>query len=665
MIKYLKYMFVVAIAMIATTGCQEDIEDTFSKKPTAPVLVNNGTILMTQNTMGEAIVWSWSAARFMQGEVSYTLYAKYGDSTPVQVGSSTKELNLSMSKPDFRSLLDGIQSIPENSSFKIDFYVEAADENGKYSSATLQMTVYSYGDAVSAVPVASAKEVTLDVTKPAEVLELLTWEPARLKYNEAITYNVYLSYGEGKLVEVAKGLKETALSITVDELNELVVAAGAPEAKAADVKFTVTAFSETYPDGVPSEPAIIKITTYKATYPAYLTLTDTDKKLPQSTSTKGLFECFVNLSENSSFKLLDPDAKVEVGSDDVKSSTDDKGNKVMTGTIGGNGKITLSAGMYRISANMKFSTLQIVRVESMGLIGDATVGGWDKESAMVYDAATNTYSIVTTMTKDKSYKFRANNNWGYAIDNKGDFRDGGDNFTFEKETGEYKVILDVNKHPYSAKILSASFPEKLYVPGAHISWGEPFSIALEGNGEGIFEGGVNLVASGGSDCEWKFSPNNNWSAGGDFAGTISLNDKGYGKGNYGGGGNIKTPNGYYYVTVNMNEGTFELLRVAKIGLIGSFNGWGGDTDFTYDASKNVWTVTQALTKMDEFKVRFNGSWDAPDQNRGISGSTAGIVAVNVKTPVYNGGQNMKVAEDGTYTITLDMSTNPNTITIKK
>ena len=41
MIKYLKYMFMAAIIMIAATGCQEDIEDTFSKEPAAPELVNN------------------------------------------------------------------------------------------------------------------------------------------------------------------------------------------------------------------------------------------------------------------------------------------------------------------------------------------------------------------------------------------------------------------------------------------------------------------------------------------------------------------------------------------------------------------------------------------------------------------------------------------------
>ena len=45
MIKYLKYMFVAAILMVAATGCQEDPEDAFSTAPKAPELVSNGSIL--------------------------------------------------------------------------------------------------------------------------------------------------------------------------------------------------------------------------------------------------------------------------------------------------------------------------------------------------------------------------------------------------------------------------------------------------------------------------------------------------------------------------------------------------------------------------------------------------------------------------------------------
>ena len=103
------------------------------------------------------------------------------------------------------------------------------------------------------------------------------------------------------------------------------VASGAPEAQAADVEFIVKAYSETYPEGIPSAPLSISITTYKATYPAYLLISGTDKKLPHSTVTKGLFDCFVNLESGVSFKFIDQDTQTEYGSDDVETTTDDKG----------------------------------------------------------------------------------------------------------------------------------------------------------------------------------------------------------------------------------------------------------------------------------------------------------------------------------------------------
>lgn len=681
MIKFIKYMFVAAIVMIAATGCQEDWEDTYSKEPTAPELVNNGMILMTQNTMSESITWAWSAARFMQGKVSYALYAQYGTTAAVQVGTSTTDLTISMAKTDFRTLLSSITGIPENNSFDMSFYVVASDAAAKYESAKQMVKVYAYGNAVSAVATPSVEELVLDVNDPNGEITLLTWEAALLGYNEAITYTVSMSYNGGEAVEVAKELNTTSCTKTVDEWNELAVSAGAPETVASDVQLIVTAFSETYPDGVPSSPVTVKITTYTATYPDFLYIPGSHqgwapgqaKGIPMSTLTKGLYECYMDLNTadgaDVEFKF-NPDLAAEwLGNEfgidgEAEVVTDSDGNVVVTAKLGGNNdNVKAPSGFYRISVNKKLNTLEMVKIVSMGMIGNATVGGWDAETPMTYDAATNTYSVVTTMTADGEYKFRANNNWGYSIGDDGTFSGG--NATFDKATGEYKIVLDVNKHPYEVKVLSTSFPEKLYLPGAHANWGEPFTVVLQGDGEGHYEGGINLVASGNENCEWKFSPNATWSEGGDFAGTISLDANGYGKGTTGGGGNIITPNGYYYIKVDMTEGTFEMNRISKVGLIGSINGWGGDEEFTYDATQNVWTLTQALTANDEIKVRFNGSWDAPNDNRGIAGTAAGIVVANTATPVYHNGQNMKVAEDGTYTITLDLSTNPNTLTVKK
>lgn len=635
MIKYLKYMFVVAIVMIAATGCQEDWEDTFSKEPTAPELVNNGMILMTKNTMSESITWAWSAARFMQGEVSYALYTQYGTGAAVQVGTATKDLSLTITKTDFHTLLEGISGIPENNSFDLAFYVVASDANGKYESAKQTMKVYAYGDAVSAVIAASVPELVLDINDPAGEVQLLSWEAARLTYNEAVTYAVSVSYDGGEAIEVAKDLTGTTCTKTVDEWNELIVATGAPEAKPAEVQFTVTAYSETYPDGVPSAPLAVTVTTYKATYPAYIQLTGTDKKLPQSTLTKGLFECFVNLASDTNFKLLDPDSAAELGSDDAEATTDDKGNKVINGTIGGNTAISLSAGTYRISASMKFNTLQIVKVESLGLIGSATVGGWDKETPLEYDGVANTYSVVTTLTKDGEYKPRANDNWGYAIDADGIFKDGGDNFKFEGETGEYKVVVDVNKHPFAVKVLSTAFPteEFIYIPGNHQGWSPEAAQALRTSDfDGVYKGFSNL------NGDFKFTKQRAWGSSGDEynSNDFSTYEGGLAPSTDGSNINMPTADFYYIVADVMNA---KLTATATTwGIIGdaTAGGWDSDQNMTWDSDKKCWTATLTLTD-GTMKFRANGGWD-----------------INVGGKIDDlsfGGDNMTV-QAGTYDIEL-------------
>lgn len=605
MIKYLKYMFVTAIVMVAATGCQEDWEDTFSKEPAAPELVNNGMILMTENTMSESITWAWSAARFMQGEVSYALYTQYGTATAVQVGTTTKDLSLTVAKTDFHTLLKGISGLPENTSYDLSFYVVASDDNGKYESAKQMMTVYAYGDAVSAVVTPTVTELVLDMTDPAGEVQLLTWEAARLGYNEAITYAVAVSYNGGEAVEVAKDLTGTICTKTVDEWNELVVATGAPEAVPADVQFVVTAFSETYPDGVPSAPLTVKVTTYKATYPAYIQLTGTDKKIPQSTLTKGLFESFVNLGSDANFKFLDPDSEVEIGSDGAEFTTDDKGNKVMDATIGGNTAISLSAGMYRISASLKFNTLQIVKIESMGLIGSATVGGWDTETPLVYDDAANTYSVVTTLTKDGEYKPRANNNWGYAIAADGIFKDGGDNFKFEGETGEYKVVVDVNKHPFVVKVLSTAFPteEFIYIPGNHQGWNPATAQALRTSDfDGIYKGFSNL------NGDFKFTKVREWNKGEYNSNDFSTYEGGFAPSTDGSNINMSTV-GFYYIVADVMNGKLTATATTW-GIIGdaTADGWNSDQNMTWDSGKNCWTATVTLTD-GTMKFRANDGWD--------------------------------------------------------
>ena len=477
--------------------------------------------------------------------------------------------------------------------------------------------------------------MVLDINDPAGEVQLLSWEAARLTYNEAVTYAVSVSYDGGEAIEVAKDLTGTTCTKTVDEWNELIVATGAPEAKPAEVQFTVTAYSETYPDGVPSAPLAVTVTTYKATYPAYIQLTGTDKKLPQSTLTKGLFECFVNLASDTNFKLLDPDSAAELGSDDAEATTDDKGNKVINGTIGGNTAISLSAGTYRISASMKFNTLQIVKVESLGLIGSATVGGWDKETPLEYDGVANTYSVVTTLTKDGEYKPRANDNWGYAIDADGIFKDGGDNFKFEGETGEYKVVVDVNKHPFAVKVLSTAFPteEFIYIPGNHQGWSPEAAQALRTSDfDGVYKGFSNL------NGDFKFTKQRAWGGSGDEYNSNDFSTYEGGLAPSTDGSNINMPTaGFYYIVADVMNAKLTATATTW-GIIGdaTAGGWDSDQNMTWDSDKKCWTATLTLTD-GTMKFRANDGWD-----------------INVGGKIDDlsfGGDNMTV-QAGTYDIEL-------------
>lgn len=420
MIKFLKHIFVAAIVLIAATGCQEDVEDTFSKAPVAPTLINNNAILLTQNTMDEPVKWAWTAARNTQGEVSYSLFAKYEEETPVQLGSSTKELSLSLSKTDFKALLDNIASLPENDSFTMAFYVEATDELGSYKSEEVIMTVFSYGDYVAAVVTPSVAEVTLDGNTPDNELELLTWTPARLGYGEAITYNVTATYGDGEPVEVATELTDLRCAKTVSEWNEFFVRMmGISEEATAEVRFIVSAYSETCTNGVPSAAVTVKVTTYKRDFPSeeYIYVPGNHQGWNPATAPalwsaelNGVYCGFSTL--DGGFKFTMQRAWGEGGQGEYNYSHFTNYSEGLTD--GGGGNISMGTpGFYYIVADVMTGTLTATQTSSWGIIGDAT-GSWVIDQPLTWDATKGCWAATVTLT-DGSIKFRANGGWDINV----------------------------------------------------------------------------------------------------------------------------------------------------------------------------------------------------------------------------------------------------------
>lgn len=663
MIKNFKYMLAAAAIMVAAASCQEDAEDAFSKSPAAPTLAENSSILLTQNTMTESVTWAWTAARFTEGSVSYQLKGTYNENT-LNVGPATDKLTTTLTKVDFKNVADQFGA-PTNSSFTLKMYVTATDANGSYDSDPITVTVYSYGDAVAAVVTPAISEIVLDMENPEGEVALLSWESARLGYNEDVMYSVVASYNGGTAVELASKLTGTSYNTTVDALNEAAVAAGAPEEEAATVDFQVIATSASV-EALPSAKAPITITTYKATYPEKLYLPGSYQgwdpasavTIPQSTLTKGLFEAIVDLStadgSDVQFKFSPKPAwEGDFGSDDLAVS-DALGFVVANGTTVGSGNLAVPSGMYRVACDMKHKTVELIQVKSISMIGG--FNGWGADVDMEYDPSIKAFVGTTTMTQGDEYKFRFNHDWTYSIGDNGAIT-GGANYKMEKETGEYKFVLTVGSHPYGVKVLSTSFPVCLYLPGSYQGWNPASAPTLQGNGEGLFEGGVLLGTEG--ETQFKFSPFPEWKD--DFGcDNLVADESGIYTGTYGASNNLVVAAGYYYITVDMTTTSVKLEPISTLGIIGGFpqDGWGNDVaKLTYDADANVWSGSCQINAGVEWKIRANDAWA---WNRGGSLSAVGTPFEGIQN-----GPNISVPEDGTYTITIDLSVNPNMITVKK
>lgn len=67
------------------------------------------------------------------------------------------------------------------------------------------------------------------------------------------------------------------------------------------------------------------------------------------------------------------------------------------------------AGFYYVKADIAQMKYELIQA-AWGMIGNATVGGWDTSTAMAYDRASNCWSVTTDLVAGE-FKFRANNEW--------------------------------------------------------------------------------------------------------------------------------------------------------------------------------------------------------------------------------------------------------------
>ena len=666
--KIMKKIFnILAVATFALGiwACVPVPEDAFPTDPVAPEFYTHNDILMTSNTMDEDVTFSWSAYRFLAEGLSYELTATY-DGTKATLAKTTDKY-YTVSKTAFKSTLYSLfPNLPVNNTFTVTFNVSVASGSETYESANMTLNVYAFGDAVASVVTPGFRSIELDPTDPQGTVEIATWEPARLVYGEDITYDVFLQVGDQVRYKVADGLSETSFMMTVDALNEAVVAAGGAEAEEVDVNIIVAAICASIPDGVPSEPVGTKVTTYLATFPDQLYLPGNYQgwdpasapTIPHSTTTKGYFEGIVDLrtadGSDCEFKFAPvPEWKDDFGGIvEVSYISNGDGYNVAVGTVGVSNNIKVPSGIYDIALNKKLNKITLVEVKAITMIGAACGNfAWGEDVEMEFDLEKKTFTTTTTL-KPGEFKFRLNHDWTYSIGKKLGVTGGDDNLENNNE-GEYKVVLNTATNPFSIKYVNTSYPDVVYLPGSHNGWGFDH-VPLNGDGEGHYEGFLNV----GGEWGFKITPGPSWDnqMGLDNSVEPFVNEKGgtvYGIKKDGGNIMEATDGSYHKVVVDLAEMTVTVYPVTSVEICGGFTSWGVDPNFflSYSKDSDSWKIENVtIPAKSEWKFRMND-----DPNWAVN---LGYGADNSLSDLVQDGGNIKDTEAGVYTIELFIRTTP-------
>lgn len=202
----------------------------------------------------------------------------------------------------------------------------------------------------------------------------------------------------------------------------------------------------------------------------------------------------------------------------------------------------------------------------------------------------------------------------------------------------FTVRYNIDSKEFSAKALKG-YP-KLFVPGGHSGWGHTYYI-ISPTYNSSFEGFMHI------ENDFKFTSAPNWDGvnygyGGD--GILSKD---------GSAGNLNLPEGFYILKANTESLTWSAQKV-EWGLVGDAtpNGWGGPDVVMKDLKNNTLTVTTDLVA-GFIKFRMNNKWG------GDYGGAGGKLN-------QADNNNIPIADEGNYTITISFATPPEyTYTIKK
>ncbi len=267
------------------------------------------------------------------------------------------------------------------------FTASAADIVLNEDNEESQLVTFNWGEVK--YPIAAPVTYTLQFATPADTLSGLLWENV---YNVQSGDDVLTRTFTGKeLNEIATGLE-----LTPNAQNTVVV--------------RVKAYMDRE---VYSSAITLSLVPYKVItdFPSLWIAGDFqgwdigNAVKISSFRTDGIYEGYMHITGTTNeFKLYTEKEW------DSQSYGDGGNNTVIVANCACSNFKVPENGVYNITVNLNTMTYVFTKVE-WGILGDATPGGWDSDTPLVYDPITNLWTVTADMKAEGSFKFRANNAW--------------------------------------------------------------------------------------------------------------------------------------------------------------------------------------------------------------------------------------------------------------
>jgi len=457
----------VAIVMVFT-ACQKEGDLPLYKTGNGTVLTSSATtIAASPDSSKTALTLSWTWPNYATDSVNQKFIVQIDSAGKNFVKPVTRVLkgvlSNSFTAKELNTIVFGFGDIGAPYTLEMRIISSYSNNNELYQSNTVNVVVTPY-----IIPVTFSMNplgpLTLTVENAENTAVTFNWNATEYG-NIPLSYAVEIGKADGTFASptVLKFGKALHGSITVNDLNNAAINAGIAPNATGNLAIRVNAHQGDYPgtNSLYSNVVALNVTTYLSTmtwyvpgnyvaasYPGTSFLDWDPANSPQvkslSTSPSKLEGYVYMANASNAWKFAS------------KPNWDgpNYGSGATPGTLSATGAdFSSPAGYYKLNADAGALTYTAVAT-AWGVIGDATPGNWNDETALDYDPASRTWQGGMHLIAAK-FKFRANHSWDYnygSTAGNATLDAGGSDIPIAVE-GDYYFTLDLSQpNAYTYKI---------------------------------------------------------------------------------------------------------------------------------------------------------------------------------------------------------------------